>query len=208
MSNTNKKNKNSNLGYYVSDARKKKGLSQEALADKANVSLSTIQRIEKGTVKPRAYTLRIIAETLELDITQLISNETNKANSKSFIPESKRINTVALILVFIPFMNAIIPFVFWKTDKRIHPKNSVVGKIVSFQLLWSIVMIIGMGLTLFLSNLIIGNAGDGLFYLLIFYLVAVLYNVFMIVKTANQLNTRDKNILGFVPNFFNTSSEF
>lgn len=48
-------NENLYLASSISNSRKKLGLSQEALAEKANVSLSTIQRIEKGTVKPRAF---------------------------------------------------------------------------------------------------------------------------------------------------------
>ncbi|MBL4642156.1 MAG: helix-turn-helix domain-containing protein [Flavobacteriaceae bacterium] len=40
-------NENSSLGIIINDSRKKLGLSQEALAEKADVSLSTIQRIEK-----------------------------------------------------------------------------------------------------------------------------------------------------------------
>ncbi|MBL4663714.1 MAG: helix-turn-helix transcriptional regulator [Flavobacteriaceae bacterium] len=73
-------NENSNLANKVSDSRKKMGLSQEALAEKAKVSLSTIQRIEKGTANPRAFTVKILAETLDLDISELISNHTQNEN--------------------------------------------------------------------------------------------------------------------------------
>lgn len=52
-------NDNSNLAINIINSRKNLGLSQEALAEKANVSLSTIQRIEKGTVKPRPFTLKV-----------------------------------------------------------------------------------------------------------------------------------------------------
>ena len=54
------------LGKKIIEARKKLSLTQEALAEKSNISLSTIQRIEKGMVKPRPFTLTTLAETLEL----------------------------------------------------------------------------------------------------------------------------------------------
>jgi uncharacterized Tic20 family protein len=111
-------------------------------------------------------------------------------------------NLSSLFLGFVPFINLIIPIVLWKQSKDIQSKNSIAGKIISFQLLWSIVAIIGMGITLFISNLIIGNAGDGLFISIIFYLLAVLFNVFIIVKTSSQLNNKSENVLSVIPNLF------
>ena len=195
-------NENSNLANKVSDSRKKMGLSQEALAEKAKVSLSTIQRIEKGTANPRAFTVKILAETLDLDISELISNHTQNENLTLSFSSIKKINLATLFFVFIPFINLIVPIVLWKKDKQVQSKNTSAGKIVSFQLLWSIVTIIGMVITLFLSNLIIGKAGNGLYTSLLFYLLAVLFNILIIVRTSFQLNEEDENILSFVPNLF------
>ena len=195
-------NENLYLAGNISDSRKKLGLSQEALAEKANVSLSTIQRIEKGTVKPRPFTLKVLAETLDLDISELISKPTENENSKLISSALKKMNLSSLLLVFVPFINLIIPILLWKKSKEIKSKNSVAGKIISFQLLWSIVAIIGMVITLFLSNLLFGGAGDGLFVSIIFYLLAVLFNVFIIFKTSSQLNNKSENVLSFIPNLF------
>lgn len=195
-------NENLYLAGKISDSRKKLGLSQEALAEKANVSLSTIQRIEKGTVKPRAFTLKVLAETLDLDISELISKPTDSEYSKLIFSALKKMNLSSLLLVFVPFINLIIPIVLWKKSKEIQSKNSVAGKIISFQLLWSIVTIIGMVISLFLSNLLFGGAGDGLFVSIIIYLLAVLFNVFIVVKTSSQLNKKSENVLSFIPNLF------
>lgn len=195
-------NDNSNLAINIINSRKKLGLSQEALAEKANVSLSTIQRIEKGTVKPRPFTLKVLAETLDLDISELISKPTENENSKLISSALKKMNLSSLLLVFVPFINLIIPILLWKKSKVIQSKNSVAGKIISFQLLWSIVAIIGMVITLFLSNLLFRGAGDGLFVSIIFYLLAVLFNVFIVVKTSSQLNNESENVLSFIPNLF------
>lgn len=190
------------LAGKISDSRKKLGLSQEALAEKANVSLSTIQRIEKGTVKPRAFTLKVLAETLDLGISELISKPTESENSESIFSALKKMNLSSLLLVFVPFINLIIPTVLWKKSKEIQSNNSVAGKIISFQLLWSIVTIIGMVISLFLSNLLFGRAGEGLFVSIIFYLLAVLFNIFIVVKASSQLNNKSENVLSFVPNLF------
>ena len=195
-------NENSNLARTICNSRKKLGLSQEALAEKANVSLSTIQRIEKGTVQPRAFTLKVLAETLGFDISELISTPTDTKNAQLPFSSLKKMNLSSLFLGFVPFVNLITPIVLWKQSKEIQSKNSIAGKIISFQLLWSIVAIIGMVITLFISNIIIGNAGDGLFISIIFYLLAVLFNVFIIVKTSSQLNNKSENVLSFVTNLF------
>lgn len=195
-------NSNSNLAGNISDSRKKMGLSQEALAEKANVSLSTIQRIEKGTVKPRAFTIKVLAETLDLDMSELISTPTKNENPESTFFALKKMNLSSLILAFIPLINLIIPFVFWKKNKEIQSRNNLASKMLSFQLLWSIVTIIGMVIALFLSNVAFGRAGDGLYISIIFYLLAVLFNIFMIAKTASQLNNKNENALSFMPSLF------
>jgi transcriptional regulator with XRE-family HTH domain len=62
-------------GEKIIEARKQKGLSQEALAAVANISLSTIQRIEKGKVQPRSFTLKTLAVALKIDFSELISQK-------------------------------------------------------------------------------------------------------------------------------------
>jgi len=55
------------LGLKVSELRQQKGLTQEQLAERCEVSARTIQRIESGEVDPRAYTLHCLGEVLEFD---------------------------------------------------------------------------------------------------------------------------------------------
>ncbi|WP_420553336.1 helix-turn-helix domain-containing protein [Tenacibaculum aiptasiae] len=194
-------NENSSLATNLIAYRKSLGLSQEALAEKANVSLSTIQRIEKGTVTPRAFTIKILAETLNVDITSLMNSTIQSETSISNISPLKKLNLVTLFFVFLPFINLIVPTIFWRMNEELENKNSTAGKILSFQLLWSFIVVIGMGITLFLGNLLIG-AGDSLFFIMIYYLLAVLFNIFTIAKTAFKLNNKDENILSFIPNLF------
>jgi len=56
------------LGKKIAELRKSKGLTQEELVDRCNLSVRTLQRIEYGEVTPRAYTLKLIYEALDFSI--------------------------------------------------------------------------------------------------------------------------------------------
>lgn len=56
------------LGKKIAELRKAKGLTQEELVQKCNLSVRTLQRIESGEVTPRSYTIRIIFAALDFDI--------------------------------------------------------------------------------------------------------------------------------------------
>ena len=67
------------FGSHLRKIRKSKGLSQEKLAYKADLSLSQIGRIERGEINPTICTIKVIAEALEVKITimydfQLVKN--------------------------------------------------------------------------------------------------------------------------------------
>ncbi len=55
------------FGKKLIEVRKAKGLTQEDVAEKCKITVRTIQRIESGIVKPRAFTINIISETLGFD---------------------------------------------------------------------------------------------------------------------------------------------
>ena len=118
-------------GKLIKELRLKKGMTQEELAEKTDLSVRTIQRIEKGEVDPRAYTHQIIAEVLEVDFELLYSNnepdivnESNKAE-KIWLP---LLHISGLFLLFIP------PLVIWisKKDSIISIKEHGVD-VINFQ---------------------------------------------------------------------------
>jgi transcriptional regulator with XRE-family HTH domain len=53
--------------------RHERRLSQEALAFKANVTISTLSRVERGESSPTWTTLRSIARALDLSIEELVA---------------------------------------------------------------------------------------------------------------------------------------
>jgi transcriptional regulator with XRE-family HTH domain len=60
------------LGQTIKKLRKKRKLSQTELAEKADVSLMTISRIERGEHDPHLRTLKRIADGLEVRLLELM----------------------------------------------------------------------------------------------------------------------------------------
>ncbi len=65
----------------VWEARNRKGMSEEELAEKSGVSKSTIQRIEAGKTSPSINKLGKIAEALGLKVEDLFDATYNYNNS-------------------------------------------------------------------------------------------------------------------------------
>ena len=55
------------IGLKIKELRVEKGMTQETLAEKTNLTTRTIQRIENGEVDPRDHSLQMIAKALDVD---------------------------------------------------------------------------------------------------------------------------------------------
>jgi transcriptional regulator with XRE-family HTH domain len=73
------------LGKKIADLRKAKGLTQEELVEKCNLSVRTLQRIESGEVSPRSYTLKVIFATLDYEFYDSSEVQRNKFSKTGFI---------------------------------------------------------------------------------------------------------------------------
>ena len=71
------------LGKKISELRKDKGLTQEELVDKCNISVRTLQRIEAGEVTPRSFTVKTILAALDCDLSKISDIDDN--NERNFI---------------------------------------------------------------------------------------------------------------------------
>jgi len=69
------------LGRKISEIRTAKGLTQEELVEKCNISVRTIQRIEAGEVTPRSYTIKTILAALDYDLIKISDKENNFSDS-------------------------------------------------------------------------------------------------------------------------------
>lgn len=63
------------LGKKVLDLRKARGLTQEELVEKCNLSVRTLQRIEAGEVTPRPFTVKLIFEALGVSFDKTMKNK-------------------------------------------------------------------------------------------------------------------------------------
>ena len=119
-------------GKLIRDLRIKKGMTQEELADKTEVSSRTIQRIENGEVDPRAYTLQMIAKALEVDYNLFVGNEPDEERE---IQQVNSNNWLGLL-----HFSGIIPLIFptviiWNYKKdKIKGMSEHYRDVISFQL--------------------------------------------------------------------------
>lgn len=63
------------VGELVRKKRMEKGLTQEDLADRCRLDTRTVQRVEKGEVKPYFSTLKALSEVLEFDFVAEINTK-------------------------------------------------------------------------------------------------------------------------------------
>lgn len=61
------------LGKRLTELRKTRGLTQEELVERCNISVRTIQRIETGEVMPRSYTIKTIVSALDYTFEEIFT---------------------------------------------------------------------------------------------------------------------------------------
>jgi uncharacterized Tic20 family protein/DNA-binding Xre family transcriptional regulator len=109
------------LGLKVTELRQQKGLTQEQLAERCEVSPRTIQRIESGEVDPRAYTIHCLGEVLEFDF-----GEENTGNENLWL---------AVLNLSSIFVILIIPLLLWSWKKNQSYKIDKQGRqVLNFQI--------------------------------------------------------------------------
>jgi len=115
------------LGLKVAELRQQKGLTQEQLAEKCEVSARTIQRIESGEVDPRVYTLHCLSDVLEFDF-----GEENTANENLWLTILHLSSAVCLLVV---------PLLLWSWKKNQSYKIDQHGRLVlNFQITMTLVL--------------------------------------------------------------------
>lgn len=60
------------VGIRIRDLRKERNISQEELANEADIPLSQIGRIERGETNPTISTLYVLAIALDVDLKSLV----------------------------------------------------------------------------------------------------------------------------------------
>jgi uncharacterized Tic20 family protein len=141
------------LGQLIKDLRTKIGMTQEELAEKTDISVRTIQRIENGDVDPRSYTLQKIASALSIDYEELI-----KAGSDDLEKENSSKSKVWLSILHLSGLFTLLfpPIIIWlwKKDKIKNIREHAID-VINFQIsiliyimLSSILIFIGLPIAL------------------------------------------------------------
>lgn len=109
-----------NLADKILELRKKKGLSQEELAEVLNVSRQTISRWEVGTALPDAINLVQLSKVFEVSTDYLLNEEYNNDNDLPSVKENVKLERdksdlkVSLILMTIGFILILFEFYHYK----------------------------------------------------------------------------------------------
>lgn len=135
------------LGLKVTELRQSKGLTQEQLAEKCEVSARTIQRIESGEVDPRAYTLQCLSAALDFDFMK-----DNTGNENLWL-------AVLHLSSILPLL--VVPLLVWSWKKDQSYKIDRQGRsVLNFQITMILLLFLGGFLLLFMPSVFIylGNA--------------------------------------------------
>ena len=160
------------IGIKIKEVRKRKGLSQEELADLAKVNLRTIQRIENNDNEPRGKTLHLICEVLDLNAEDIL--DYGKQTDKSYLIY---LHLSVISFLVIPLGNIILPLILWltKKDKIIGLKEAGIN-LLNFQIFWTFITYGSLILFIILKvlHINIGRIGVeiGSWQMLIFLLLA------------------------------------
>ena len=165
------------LKYY----RKIKGLSQEELSLRTNVTVRTIQRIEKSEVNPHLKTVKLLAAALDVEVTELLLLDHPKEETIK-IQWLLLLHATPLLGLVIPLSNVLIPLFLWIHKRDDNPVYNTHGiKIINFH-----ISILIYGLLVFVSLLSIETWG---FILFIAYLPTVIVIVIMNIISAVKRQT-------------------
>lgn len=148
------------LGQKIVTARKKKGLTQEQLADLTHITVRTIQRIESGESTPRPYTLQAIATALAIPFEDLVATGDQKSETPAPViqssaneEDSKHFLQMLCLSCFtylvIPFVHFLVPRYLLKKSNEQNPKVvAFARRVIRGQLFWKSALWLLMLLTL------------------------------------------------------------
>jgi transcriptional regulator with XRE-family HTH domain len=126
-----------NIAQNIRELRVLKGLSQEKLAELAQISLRTVQRIENNETEPRGHSLLQIANALNTTPEQLGSavNDQNdnptQYNDKTYLTV---LNLSALSFFIYPLLGILVPFILWIMKRgQINNINRTAARLLIFQ---------------------------------------------------------------------------
>lgn len=160
------------LGNKIKEIRKAKGLSQEDLAERAKVSLRTIQRIENNESEPHGKTLQLICSALNVGMEEIL--DYGKNEDRVFMVW---FHLSVLSVLAVPLGNIILPLILWLTKRDKITNLDKIGKnVLAFQILWTVFSWVSLVL-FFFSKIEHWDFRYTLYSFLFFYAVNILISI-------------------------------
>lgn len=184
--------------------RDERKISQEELSEASGISVRTIQRIEKDEANPRPYTTRKLLEALNVSLEDF--NSHNISNYE--IEESAKLNRfiISNFLVFLlPVIFLLFLVVIWKKETWSNTSNLICKKVLSFQILWTILSVIIILLSPFYINLFFGGQtviGKLLPTPILVYIGLSIMDVFIVFKIVKSLKDSSSKWTSVIPYLF------
>ncbi|GAB5552521.1 MAG: hypothetical protein Sapg2KO_21120 [Saprospiraceae bacterium] len=191
-----------NIYTKIFDLRDQHKMSQEELSAASGISVRTIQRIEKGQVKPRPYTARKLIEAFNISLEEFSSSSVE--NSDLHLEESVKLNrfVISTLLVFpLPIIYLIILILIWKKGTWSIASNKICKKILSFNIIWTLFSVSLTFLTLFFIKLLGGQyvIGQLLPTPILVYLGLSCINLIVVIKIVKNASSKRTSM---IPNLF------
>ena len=159
--------------------RKLKGYTQEELSERTEVTVRTIQRIEKGDVRPHLQTVRLLATALGIEVKDLLPLENPKEENiqKKWL---LLFHSIPFLGFIIPLANILVPLFLWIHKREDNTLYDIHGaKVINFQISITLLYILS-----FIALITIEKWGFFLFIAVIpFSVLVMLYNIIKVVKT-------------------------
>lgn len=135
------------LGDKIARLRKRKGLTQEELANRTNLTVRTIQRIEANASTPQSFSLKAIARALDLEYEDLVTAATAApVNLVAHSPEDQRhflqfFTLSCFSYLVIPWVHFLIPLYLLKKKPGISAEAiAFARKVIRQQIYWVILL--------------------------------------------------------------------
>lgn len=172
---------NQSIAKNVLYQRKLKGYTQEDLANKTQVTVRTIQRIEKGDVNPHLQTVKLLAVALEVEVEDLLPLD----NPKEETLQQKwllLLHGIPLLGLFLPIFNILFPLFLWVHKREDHPIYYRQGvQVINFQISMTILYACS-----FIALLTIQGWGFFFFIAVIpFSLLVTVINIFRVIQSKS-----------------------
>ncbi|WP_052670790.1 helix-turn-helix domain-containing protein [Draconibacterium sediminis] len=126
------------LAQNIKALRKRKGYSQEALAEISGLSIRTVQRIENENRNPSGDSLKRLSSALGVSPDYLLEWEPNENSNFLLI-----LAFSPILCVINPFLAILVPLILWSIQKnKIRGVKRLGEKILKTQIIWLVIFFI------------------------------------------------------------------